>query len=480
MRILKACRSNKSIVALVLVVSMLFMLTSCYKPKSTFPVIDSPTDSEDVTDGTSESSTADDSIDDFVYLSVALPYSQTTIEYLSKLYYAKSNNLLDVAQTGADVSLDYLDSINNTSWDIKSVQTSYDGVSVSDLENWEKDSYTPDIFLADNVEELYASGRIDSLNSYLFNNSLLRADNVYINSISECSFDNELYAIPHLSTVVIVAGNKDYSLSENDVLGIDYSYTLTALYEYLNGVDALYNAEVQTGESKLVLPFYEIGDLLPYIGYMADDASHSFMFINEEVDDTDVDALVDRIEAFYIDELSSSMQMWGSDARTERNASMWLINSSEIYSWNQYYPDKMYYLPLPTSDNSYVAPMLNMKSVCISSSCANKELAADFAAFISLDSDAQMLLRRLEPQTGVLPVISSIALWNYIEDESDFGRIASFYEAYMNNAVYCPEQGSNIFYNVNKYITEYFDSVMSDITEDSVTDKFNLNDCYEG
>ena len=115
-------------------------------------------------------------------------------------------------------------------------------------------------------------------------------------------------------------------------------------------------------------------------------------------------------------------------------------------------------------------PYLRPYSLCVSEKCEDKQFAVDFAAFISYDEDAQMLIYRLENMMGLMPLVRSGKVWNMAGNEGGFGTMASDFRQTMDNAVYCPGSFDNALYRkTNEYAAAFFGSG---------NDRFNAEACY--
>ena len=80
-------------------------------------------------------------------------------------------------------------------------------------------------------------------------------------------------------------------------------------------------------------------------------------------------------------------------------------------------------------------PYVSTYSLCVSKKSANTDFAAEFAAFISYDTDAQLIIYRLENMTGLMPLSRNDAVWDLISDDPLFGHMASDFRQTMDNAV---------------------------------------------
>ena len=96
-------------------------------------------------------------------------------------------------------------------------------------------------------------------------------------------------------------------------------------------------------------------------------------------------------------------------------------------------------MQIPSFENSdETVAYVNLYPLCVSSSAENLDLASEFAAFISLDPDARLLINRLENKVGFLPLIRSERVWDELKTDESFGYVVSVYESAMDKAVYTP------------------------------------------
>ena len=125
--------------------------------------------------------------------------------------------------------------------------------------------------------------------------------------------------------------------------------------------------------------------------------------------------------------------------------------------WSVYYPDSLYFAMLPSDDaESSGIPYSTVYSMCMSSSCTNKEFASGFAEFMCFDTDALMLLNRVEPQRGYLPCVTSSAVWDIVCEDEIFGTEAMLFEQILGRSIYCPGSSSAFGTSVNNYNRDYF------------------------
>lgn len=464
-----------------------FFVTSCNRKDGDYPDIGSPTtlDAEQTIPTESAVSTTDPTgsgtdTGDFVTITVALPYSQSTVKRLSELYYLKSNGMLSDGDNGSNISLDHLDTVS-TPWFINSIQTPMNGVDPSTLSEWRSGGYLPDIYLAEDIGSVIGSGDAAPLQQYLADNELVGSLSVFDGAIDALTSNGSIYGIPLYATAVILGINLDY-VPDSGVPG--YLYTVDELETYLQDVAAMgVQGEEETPASDLI-PFAGAYTLIPYIAQAFSGVPTGFMAHDEYVRGNTIAAstavrnVLGYIDRLYAEGLSSDSNANGDDPIAARNAGMWMLSSEEMENYDSYYPGRMYYLPLPSYDSETPSvPMLTIYPMCLSSESEHGAFAVEFASFIALDPDAQMLIRRLEPRHGYLPLIRNGALWLDMADSTDNGRLVSYFEPLMDSAVYCPgNYGSELYTAVNSYIFSY----SANRSDEGETAGFSLQECYGG
>lgn len=382
------------IIVLSFIISTILGTTGCNVEEDVFPDIVFSSESNE----TSLSSDYSGQIDNgFHELTVALPVNEETVNLLLKLYYAKNNDLFPSEMTGADISLEYLNAIN-TPWVVNTILTTNTGETYETLQTLEEENIDPDIFLTSDMNDLITEGMIIPYDQYLSSDESIMSSSIYLNALEALRSGQNHYGIPFYTSVLLIAGSREYLPEE----GIP-SYTLTGedLHEYIRSIPEM-NAE----GSAYITRFYDAESLSPYLG-----SDYSDSLISEG--------------------LSSTTDSFGADPRVSRTCGMWLMNSSEVDTWNTYYPDGLYFTMLPTeSVNAVVYPL------CISSTSDDPAFATDFATFICFDKDAQLLLRRLESLRGFFPPVSTRSVWDQLSSDELFGAQSMLYEQYMNDAVY--------------------------------------------
>lgn len=382
------------IIALSFVISTILGTTGCNVEEDVFPDIVFSSESNE----TSLSSDYSGQIDNgFHELTVALPVNEETVNLLLKLYYAKNNDLFPSEMNGGDISIEYLNAIN-TPWVVNTVFTTNNGESTETLQALEDEGILPDIFLAYDMNSLISDGIVQPFDQYLSSDESLLSSGIYLNELEALRYGDSHYGIPFYSSVYLLAGSREY-LPDDGVPS--YSMSADELHEYIRSIPG-----INSDGSVYITRFYDADSLTPFLG-----EDYSLMIANEG--------------------LSSVTDSFGADPRVSRTCGMWLMNSAETDTWNTYYPDGLYFTMLPSENvNAVVYPL------CLSADSDDAEFAADFAAFICYDRDAQMLLRRLESLRGFFPPVSARGVWDEMSADEVFGAQSMLYEQYMPNAVF--------------------------------------------
>ena len=382
------------IIALSFVISTILGTTGCNVEEDVFPDIVFSSESNE----TSLSSDYSGQIDNgFHELTVALPVNEETVNLLLKLYYAKNNDLFPSEMNGGDISIEYLNAIN-TPWVVNTVFTTNNGESTETLQALEDEGILPDIFLAYDMNSLISDGIVQPFDQYLSSDESLLSSGIYLNELEALRYGDSHYGIPFYSSVYLLAGSREY-LPDDGVPS--YSMSADELHEYIRSIPG-----INSDGSVYITRFYDADSLAPFLG-----EDYSLMIANEG--------------------LSSVTDSFGADPRVSRTCGMWLMNSAETDTWNTYYPDGLYFTMLPSENiNAVVYPL------CLSADSDDAEFAADFAAFICYDRDAQMLLRRLESLRGFFPPVSARGVWDEMSADEVFGAQSMLYEQYMPNAVF--------------------------------------------
>lgn len=448
---------------LLLCVSMAgTLLSGCKKGDDMFPSIDPYSNGSDVTEETAET---DETvvITDIEELSVALPYSDLTVQCLASMFYCKNNGLWESNESGITVDADYLTSIA-TNYAVTNIGCGSTGASLENIDSWNEGGNMPDLFLAQDSKAVWDSGYCAELNSFLSDDTYLSSQQIYSGALTADSENGIFFAVPHFCSAEIIIGSKEFIPSGSGKL--QTKNTTEELREYLFEIREEYPD---------CAGFASAYNMIPYLGSAFNgDIPTSFMGYDEYLKNPDSAKAViadasSYVRNFYFDSIANDLSA-GADPVYSRTAALWADSSANIKAWDEYYPNSLYFLHLPCNDASNVGvPYVSTYSLCVSKGSANSKFAAEFATFISYDPDAQLLIYRLENMTGLMPLTRNDSVWDLISDDPLFGHMAADFHQTMDNAVYCPASyDSKVFTNTKVYTAEFVKG----------TDDFDPEKCY--
>ncbi len=424
------------------------VFTGCKKGDDMFPVIVPPAEQSDPSES-SEAPEDQDADSDISQLNVALPYSDLTIQCLAAMLYCKNNGLWDSADSGLTIDTDYLSSVA-TSYVVANVGCGSTGAALDSVRAWSAADEIPDLFLAQDSNAVWKAGYAAGLNVYLSDNPYLTGQGIYAGALNADSENGVFYGVPHYCSVKIVMGNIEFIPEESGKL--QTKNTTEDLSGYLEEISEEYECAA----------FASAYELIPYLGSaFNDDVPTSYMAFEEYSKDREsAMEIINNASSYVRDMYSDSLALDsidGADPVYSRKAALWVDSSANVRAWSEYYPGSLYLLHLPCDDASNVGvPYVSTYSLCVSKKSANTDFAAEFAAFISYDTDAQLLIYRLENMTGLMPLTRNDAVWDLVSDDPLFGHMASDFRQTMDNAVYCPDSyDSKVFTRTNEYTAEF-------------------------
>ena len=440
----------KKALSLILCTSLAGALfTGCKNGDDLFPSIP-PENGETESTEPSESSSDPVTNEEIRQLHVALPYSDQTIQCLAAMLYCKNNGIWDSSETGLTVDTGYLTSVASN-YVVTNYGCGITGVNLELLKSWEADNSMPDLFLAQDSSSVYKAGYSEALNDYLSDSKYLNVQSIYSGALTADSSEGVFYSVPHFCSAKIVMGNTEYIPSGTGKL--QTKNTTDNLKDYLSAIRK---------EHRSIVPFASAYELIPYLGSAFNgDNRTSYMLFDEYLKDKDSATTISNKAASYVKSLYSSSLAsdfaGGADPVYSRKAALWVDSSADIRVWADYYPGSLYLLHLPCADATNVGiPYLSTYSLCVSKGSSNGDFASEFAAFISFDPDAQLLIYRLEDMTGFMPLTRNDAVWDLVSGDKLFGHMAADFRQTMDNAVYCPDSfDSRLFTKTNEYTAEY-------------------------
>lgn len=460
---MKAFNLGKRITSVLLCATLAGgLFAGCKKGDDMFPSIVSPNEQNGESESITE--TVDPATESEIRrLKVALPYSDLTIQCLASMLYCKNNGKWDSSESGLTIDTDYLSSVA-TNYVVSNTGCGMTGAGLETIKLWGNGRNMPDLFLASDSNAVWEAGYAGELNDYLADSAYLDSQQIYAAALAEDSRNGVFYAVPHFCSAEILIGNAEYIPASTGKL--QTKCTTAELGDYVKEIKKA-NPSVAG-----IASAYE---LIPYLGSAFNgDAPTSYMLCDEYAKDAEsskviIDAAASYVRDLYSDSLAFDL-IEGKDPVYAKSAGLWIDSSANIMTWSDYYSDNLYLLHIPCDDAANIGvPYVSTYSLCVSANSENSEFAAEFAAFISFDPDAQLLIYRLENMSGLMPVTRNEAVWDLISEDKLFGHMASDFRQTMDNAVYCPCSYDNkIYSNTNEYTAEFVKG----------TGAFNPEKCY--
>ena len=444
------CRQKKVrvlafFIALILIFSVLAGCSSNsdnYFPKVTQPKIEGSSSA-----GTTPtlSVTPDETSDGSNVLKVAAPISNTTAQYLAKLYTTKKSGKWNDKDSGSTVSLEQLDTIKSA-FSVEILQTPSTGATEDTINQWKESGFVPDIIYTEALSSLAANGDILPLSDYTANNSLFLPTKIYTPMLYSCSISNELYGIPYSASAQIMYVNMDV-LNAAGVDTVPFNLDLNTLKTISESVRNLTTKD--TPLEQQTFAFYKASDLIPFLPSSFTSDAGWFMF-NGTAFDFYSGAFTDAImylrsyvkSGYSVESLTAEDQQKAFsslDPRLSKRVAMWVGTTAEVSLWsiNHAYTLSIAQIPAENSDmESQLA--LTVYPLGISAQSQSPQLACDFASFIALDEDAILLSARLESLDGLLPVVSSNEVWEAVCLQQTFGEELLLLQNKVPDAYYNP------------------------------------------
>jgi ABC-type glycerol-3-phosphate transport system substrate-binding protein len=463
-------------------IAVMLFVSSCNSKDSIFPTIPDLSDpsSSSVDESTiqtnPENSTATE-------LRLAAPVSEQTAEYLLRLYFAKKNGLLGEGMSGADVPLDFLDTIE-TDFDVDVYTTASTGANMTSISTWKNDKAIPDIICTDSLSELVASNDIIALNSILADNPLLLSSNLYLNYLNNLVIEDFQYGIPYSASVEVIFVNNEV-LDAAEIPRMPFETDLIMLTEISRKISELNSLDSDPTEQ--VIPFYQASDLLFLLP--ASFSGESAFSMNDEWEiDLHTDAFLMSVEYLrsyasdgYCMDLMTDEELesiFGTfDPILSKRVAMWVGNSEEISRWSNFMPYTLSIIQIPSiSAGELSPPALTVYPLCISATCEYPDIAADFATFIALDEDAILLTIRLENSDGFIPVVKSSLVWENSKEKSVYGAPLFALKDIINEAYILPSISNNILSeNIENFLLEFsYEYLDTIISLDELPDKIDV------
>ena len=160
-----------------------FCVSACKREENVFPEL--PGEPE-ASAPALETETSEGETKSIRTLSVALPYSDDTVRYLSAMFYMKRSGTWDDMYTGADIDLASLDGIS-TDFVITNSEVPSKGADLVTIKSWDDNGSLPDVFLAQDCSSVYSGGYCTALNDYISDSEYI--DNEFEKRINELKDD---------------------------------------------------------------------------------------------------------------------------------------------------------------------------------------------------------------------------------------------------------------------------------------------------
>ena len=433
------------LIASVTAISAVMMIFAACRPdKTLIPDIPVPDDTSVTESSATEPSGKEKTGPELITLNVALPYQESTVRFLASMYYAKKNKLWDSSYNGMNFDLTSLDAVN-PDFIINSTLIADEGMTSTALRSMEDSGIKPDLYLAADINDAIGSGFAMPVNEFMGNDKAYDNDRIYANCAMQCIKDGNSYGIPHTMSAELIVGNSDYIPSEGRPPII---YSCDDLSEYL--------AKIKT-EYPGVIPLMSASDLFPYIGSALNHGMRTSYMLNEEYKSTPSSANYiftdekEYISSLYESGLSADRDSNGASPVYSRQCALWVSSSASLKTWEAYYPSKIYTILLPSYDADNQSPAnVHIYPLCLRAGSANGKLACDFASFISFDTDALLLIQRLENRSGFFPVTRSSAVWDEINNDATFGQTSYILRQILDNAEFVPADDCDPVFRATK------------------------------
>lgn len=467
---------HRALAFFVAAVLCLSVLSGCGSASdNAFPKVTQPTATDTASTDTASvtSSASAENPSETTVLKVAAPISNTTAQYLAKLYAAKKSGKWNDQENGTTVSLEWLNEIK-PSFSVDIIQTPSTGATQDTIKQWEENGFAPDIMYTDALADLSESGDILPLTNYAASNSLFLPTRLYLPMLDACSIRNELYGIPYSAAAEILYVNLNV-LSAAGINSVPFDLDLDTLKTMSEAVRNMSPADTPLEQQSFA--FYKAGDLIPFLPSSFSGTAGWFMFNGLDFDFTAggfssaMNYLRAYVKAGYsVDSLTAEDQrtaFTSLDPRLSSRVAMWSGSSAEVTRWsiNQAFKLSLAQIPAETADKkSRLA--LTVYPLCISSKSQSPQLACDFASFIALDEDAILLSTRLETLDGLLPVVSSSAVWEAVCLPQTFGGELLLLQDKVPDAYYNPVTNHRLEYLLTQQLLNEYRSSLLDDTVD--------------
>lgn len=417
------------------------------------------------TNGTETRPSDSGTITEPIRLLLAVPFGETTAEALRLLFLARESGLIAVDREqhiGHQISLDDLRQFDAPlSFDIMQVPAAR-GISADQVRVWQASGSLPDIMYCAATAMLPGLGKALTLDNLLYDHALLSPANVYTMAVDVMRRGHALYGIPFLASVPLVC--HDASLLEHlqirtppqtwswaqwaqwmaDVQQVLSEHNLGAAPVDLTDLADLEDdpEAVQKRLGEAIFINRDLTDFLPFIAPSLSTQAGWGMWngYSFELDSpafhTAAAWLRQQVQSGYgVNHLDNSQRQivsGGTDREYSGRVISRVVDSSELSFWQQKEGMRVSLSFLPSgsiSDNGLPDAAVDVpkrlpvqiRSLVVSRSSAEPELAARLAAFIALDPDSLLLQSRFSVYDGLFPLVRDAFVWQAMVSGQTFG-----------------------------------------------------------
>lgn len=344
-------------------------------------------------------------------LTVALPLGSDCLESVRLLFLAKESGLINQEPgqyIGQQIAIEDLQQFDSDLTINLVAETPPTGATAEQIRLWQNSGSMPDIVYCETAADAGLENVMD-LNDLLYGNQLLTAKNVFVPTLENCREGQTLYGIPYFATLPVIYFNSTLM----GQLQLQQPANEWTWQDFLDFSGLSYQA-MQTEEPSTKFVVDNPAELLNWLpasfdanaGYAMWDGQ-SFRFDLPAFSNA-VDWLQEYADAGY------SMLNLTAEERLAVLGTLDPIIGSKVLMWSGETSDldDLQINGLQVGSNLMPTGLtLSVKPLVISKTCAQPQLAADFAAFIALDADSLLLQSRYQVFNGLIPLVNDALVW---------------------------------------------------------------------
>jgi hypothetical protein len=399
----------------LLVIPLVFLNSCIPAGKTEFPSISyyesNPSDSN--------VSFQENPLDRLVYsgnLSVSLPVTSMTLQYLSYLFIGKNSGLFSETKTGnngLDIPLEDLEMFRKSNLTITLKDNVPTGYTADEIRIMNLSGTLPDIFLVENIEMLKINEitPLDLSGEYL--DSYLNPSKIYPQMFWDDPQSHQVLSIPYHAVVKMLYMNTNAWIGT----GVNPNHFVDSP---LNFNSVLTLSEYVTNPEKSIYAWLDFQSLSAFLPSSIKPFPDSYYVINQKIDFTN-EAFTTTVE--LLRSLSSKCGVYERDENTTTESipdDLYPINLNQIGFWIDYsnqleslveatQGSTLRRYPLPVVDKISI-PMKTVQLV-VNPQSKNVALAKKLAIFIALDKDAILFKSRYTFPNGYIPPVQDLQVW---------------------------------------------------------------------